>query len=76
MVTVLEVGTLVAFVPTTAGMTAEPEAPKPVFVLLLVQEYTAPLTGPAMLIALLVVPAQITCAAMGVTLGIGLTVTV
>ena len=60
MVTVLEIGELVALVPSTAGITAVPEAPKPVFVLLLVQVKTDPLTGPAMLMALLVVPAQIT----------------
>lgn len=35
--TVLEMGALVALVPTTAGMVAEPEAPRPVFVLLFAQ---------------------------------------
>lgn len=61
---------------TKAGILPMPDAPKPIVVLLFVQVYTVPTTGPARVTAAVVAPAHKVWLAIAFTDGVGLTVIV
>ena len=52
------IGLLVGLTVTKAGILPMPDAPSPIVVLLFVQVYTVPATGPLMVTAAVAVPAQ------------------
>ena len=69
-------GALVGLTVTKAGILPMPDAPNPMVVLLLVQVYTVPATGPARVTAAVVAPAHNVWLAMAFTDGVGFTVIV
>jgi hypothetical protein len=70
-------GALVAFVAMNDGISPLPAAARPIEVVLLVQLYTVPNTGPVKCTSSVAAPLQSTWfAGTGLTLGVGLTVTV
>jgi hypothetical protein len=58
------------------GIVAVPLAPRPIVVLLLVQLYTAPATGPAIVTAVVAVPLHTVWLAIVFTVAVGFTVIV
>lgn len=75
-VIVATTGALVALVAVKAAILPVPLAARPIVVLLLVQLYTVPATGPVKFTAAVVAPLHNTCGATAFTLGIGFTVMV
>lgn len=69
-------GLMVGLTATKAGILPMPDAPNPIVVLLLVQVYTVPTTGPAKVTAAVVAPAHKVWLAIAFTDGVGLTVMV
>ena len=69
-------GVVPALVAVNAGILPVPLAPRPIPVLLFVQVYTAPDTGPLTVVAATEDPAHITLLAMAFTVAVGLTVIV
>lgn len=63
-------------IPMNDGIVLVPLAPNPIEVLLLLQLYTVPATGPAMVTAAVAVPLHTVWLAMAFTDGVGLTVIV
>ena len=76
IVIVAVIGLLVVFNAVNAGIGLVPAPTRPILVLLFVQVYTVPATGPVMVIADIAAPLQTTILAIGVTEGVGLTVMV
>lgn len=69
-------GVLVGLTVTKAGIFPMPEAPRPIVVLLFVQVYTVPATGPLMVTAAVLAPAHTDWFAIAFTPGVGFTVIV
>ena len=69
-------GVVPALVAVNVGILPIPLAPRPIPVLLFVQVYTAPDTGPLTVVAATEDPAHITLLAMAFTVAVGLTVIV
>lgn len=69
-------GVLPALKAMNDGIVLVPDAPRPMLVLLLVQLYTVPATGPARVIAVVVLPLHTVWLATVFTAGVGLTVMV
>jgi len=69
-------GVLVALTAVNDGIVLLPDAPKPMLVLLLVQLYTVPATGPAIVTAAVADPAHTAWLAIVFTAGVGFTVIV
>lgn len=67
---------VVGLTATKAGIFPVPEAPNPIVVLLFVQVYTVPTTGPAKVTAAVVAPAHKVWLAIAFTDGVGFTVMV
>ena len=69
-------GVLVVLIAVNDGIVAVPLAPSPMEVLLLLQLYTAPATGPVIVTAVVAVPLHTVWLAITFTDGVGLTVIV
>ena len=76
IVIVAVTGADVLLIATKAGTVAEPPAARPILTLLLVQLYTVPATGPAIVTAVVVAPLHTVWLAIAVTDGVGFTVIV
>ena len=76
IVMVAVTGVLPALMAVNEGMVLVPLAPRPMLVLLFVQLYTVPATGPVMVIAAVAAPAHTVWFAIVFTAGVGLTVMV
>jgi hypothetical protein len=75
-VIVAVMGDVVGLIVINDGMFPVPDAPKPIDVLLLVQVYTVPATGPLMVTAAVAEPAHTAWLAIAFTDGVGFTVMV
>jgi hypothetical protein len=75
-VMVAVMGDVVGLIAMNDGIFPVPDAPKPIEVLLLVQVYTVPVTGPLMVTAAVAEPAQTAWFAIAFTDGVGFTVMV
>ena len=69
-------GALVGLTVTKAGILPVPDPPSPIVVLVLVQVYTVPATGPLMVTAAVLDPAHTVWLAIAFTDGVGFTVMV
>ena len=69
-------GVLPALTAVNDGIVLVPDAPSPMLVLLLVQLYTVPATGPAIVTAVVAAPAHTVWFAIVFTAGVGFTVIV
>ena len=69
-------GVLPPLMAVNDGIVLVPLAPKPIVILLLVQLYTVPATGPVMVTAVVACPAHTVWLAIVFTAGVGLTVMV
>jgi hypothetical protein len=76
IVIVAVTGVLPALMAVNDGIVLAPLAPSPMLVLLLVQLYTVPATGPAMVTAVVAAPAHTVWLAIVFTAGVGFTVIV
>lgn len=76
IVIVAVIGDVVGLIATNAGMVPVPLAPRPMLVLLFVQVYTVPATGPPIVTAVVNEPAHTDWLAIAVTDGVGFTVMV